>query len=35
MTIDQPRIVGGAARKLLYTVDTIRRIGVGKAAKRR
>ncbi len=33
MTIDQPRIVGGGAKKLLYTVDTIRRIGVGKAAK--
>jgi len=26
-------IVGGGPKKLLYTVDTIRRIGVGKAAK--
>lgn len=34
MTIDdKPRIVGGGATKLLYTVDTIRRMGVGKAAK--
>lgn len=34
MTIDETRrTVGGGARKLLYTVDTIRRIGVGKAAK--
>ena len=34
MTIDdKPRIVGGGPRKLLYTVDTIRRMGVGKAAK--
>jgi molybdopterin-dependent oxidoreductase alpha subunit len=34
MTIDdKPRTVGGGARKLLYTVETIRRIGVGKAAK--
>ncbi|HEY9009615.1 MAG TPA: FdhF/YdeP family oxidoreductase [Devosia sp.] len=34
MTIDEkPRIVGGGAKKLLYTVETIRRIGVGKAAK--
>ena len=34
MTIDEkPRIVGGGARKLLYTVETIRKIGVGKAAK--
>jgi hypothetical protein len=34
MTIDdRPRIVGGGPKKLLYTVDTIRRMGVGKAAK--
>jgi len=34
MTIDTtPRIVGGGAKKLLYTVETIRKIGVGKAAK--
>ena len=34
MTIDdKPRIVGGGPQKLLYTVDTIRRMGVGKAAK--
>src|SRR5690349_24358199 len=34
MTIDEkPRIVGGGAKKLLYTVETIRKIGVGKAAK--
>ena len=33
MTIDQPRIVGGGARKLLCTLGTIRRIGMGKAAK--
>ncbi len=34
MTIeDKPRIVGGGPKKLLYTVDTIRRMGVGKAAK--
>lgn len=26
-------VVGGGAKKLLYTVDTIRQIGVGKAAK--
>jgi len=30
---DKPRIVGGGAKKLLYTVETIRKIGVGKAAK--
>lgn len=30
---DRPRIVGGGPKKLLYTVDTIRRIGLGKAAK--
>ncbi len=30
---DRPRIIGGGAKKLLYTADTIRRIGVGKAAK--
>ena len=35
MSIDQPRFVGGGAKKLLYTVDTIRRSGVGKAAKNR
>ena len=34
MTIDdRPRIVGGGPKKLLYTVDTIRRMGLGKAAK--
>src|SRR6218665_3795811 len=34
MTIDdKPRIVGGGPKKLLYTVDTIRRMGVGKAAR--
>lgn len=34
MTIDdKPRIVGGGPKKLLYTVETIRRMGVGKAAK--
>jgi molybdopterin-dependent oxidoreductase alpha subunit len=34
MTVDdKPRIVGGGPKKLLYTVDTIRRMGVGKAAK--
>lgn len=34
MTIDEkPRVVGGGAKKLLYTVETIRKIGVGKAAK--
>jgi molybdopterin-dependent oxidoreductase alpha subunit len=34
MTIeDKPRTVGGGPKKLLYTVETIRRIGVGKAAK--
>lgn len=32
-TTDHPRIIGGGAKKLLYTVETIRRIGVGKAAK--
>ncbi len=32
-TDDRPRIVGGGPKKLLYTVDTIRRMGVGKAAK--
>ena len=35
MSIDQPRFVGGGAKKLLYTVDPIRRSGVGKAAKNR
>jgi molybdopterin-dependent oxidoreductase alpha subunit len=29
----RPRIVGGGAKKVLYTVETIRRIGIGKAAK--
>jgi len=34
MTIDErPRVVGGGPRKLLYTVETIRKMGVGKAAK--
>jgi molybdopterin-dependent oxidoreductase alpha subunit len=34
MTIDDKlRIVGGGPKKLLYTVETIRRMGVGKAAK--
>ncbi|MDC9825895.1 FdhF/YdeP family oxidoreductase [Devosia sp. ZB163] len=34
MTIDdRPRIVGGGPKKLLYTVETIRKIGIGKAAK--
>lgn len=34
MTIDDtPRIVGGGAKKVLYTLETLRRIGVGKAAK--
>lgn len=34
MTIDdRPRIVGGGPKKLLYTVETIRKIGLGKAAK--
>ncbi|MGV3491729.1 MAG: FdhF/YdeP family oxidoreductase [Devosia sp.] len=32
-TDDRPRIVGGGPKKLLYTIDTIRRMGVGKAAK--
>jgi molybdopterin-dependent oxidoreductase alpha subunit len=30
---DTPRIVGGGAKKVLYTLETLRRIGVGKAAK--
>jgi molybdopterin-dependent oxidoreductase alpha subunit len=30
---DRPRIVGGGPKKLLYTVETIRKIGLGKAAK--
>ena len=34
MTTDTtPRTIGGGPKKLLYTVDTIRRMGVGKAAK--
>lgn len=34
MTIDdKPRIVGGGPKKLLYTVETIRKMGVGKAAQ--
>jgi molybdopterin-dependent oxidoreductase alpha subunit len=34
MTIeDSPRIVGGGAKKVLYTLATVGRIGVGKAAK--
>ena len=34
MAIDEHRrIVGGGARKVLYTLETLRRIGVGKAAK--
>ena len=34
MTIeDMPRIVGGGPKKVLYTLETLRRIGVGKAAK--
>ena len=34
MTIDdRPHIVGGGPKKLLYTVETIRKIGIGKAAK--
>jgi molybdopterin-dependent oxidoreductase alpha subunit len=34
MTIDDVRpIVGGGAKKVLYTLETLRRIGVGKAAK--
>jgi len=30
---DKRQVVGGGAKKLLYTVETIRQIGVGKAAK--
>src|SRR5687767_8705184 len=30
---DTPQIIGGGAKKVLYTLDTVRRIGVGKAAK--
>jgi molybdopterin-dependent oxidoreductase alpha subunit len=30
---ERPQVVGGGPKKLLYTVETIRRIGVGKAAK--
>ena len=34
MTIDEsPRTIGGGAKKVLYTLETLRRIGVGKAAK--
>jgi molybdopterin-dependent oxidoreductase alpha subunit len=34
MSMDQGKpVVGGGAKKLLYTVETIRQIGVGKAAK--
>ena len=33
MPEDRSAIVGGGAKKLLYAADTIRRIGVGKAAK--
>jgi molybdopterin-dependent oxidoreductase alpha subunit len=34
MAIDEsPRIVGGGAKKLLYALDTARRMGLGKAAK--
>lgn len=30
---DSPRTIGGGAKKVLYTLETLRRIGVGKAAK--
>src|SRR5262245_15510905 len=30
---DSPRIVGGGTKKVLYTLATVGRIGVGKAAK--
>jgi len=30
---DKPRVVGGGASKVLYTLSTVGRIGVGKAAK--
>lgn len=30
---DRRRVVGGGPKKVLYTLDTVRRIGVGKAAK--
>ena len=30
---DKPRVVGGGAKKVLYTLATVGRIGVGKAAK--
>ena len=30
---DRPQVVGGGARKVLYTLATVGRIGVGKAAK--
>jgi molybdopterin-dependent oxidoreductase alpha subunit len=30
---DTPRVIGGGAKKVLYTLETLRQIGVGKAAK--
>jgi len=33
MIEDRPRIVGGGPKKVLYTLATVRRIGLGKAAK--
>lgn len=34
MTMDDvPRVIGGGPKKVLYTLETLRRIGVGKAAK--
>ena len=29
----QQQIIGGGAKKVLYTLNTLRQIGVGKAAK--
>src|SRR3989337_899383 len=33
MIEDRPRVVGGGPKKVLYTLATVGRIGVGKAAK--
>ena len=32
-SVAEQQVIGGGAKKVLYTLDTLRRIGVGKAAK--
>jgi hypothetical protein len=33
LTEESPRVIGGGTKKVLYTLATVGRIGLGKAAK--